>query len=209
MPLIEEKKKRNRRLELRELLNLPNFITYARISLVPVIAFLLLPLNDGDDRFNNWDRIASFASAILFLVAAVSDSIDGYFARKYNLTSTFGKFIDPLADKLLSFTALIILVDLSRVPAWIVILLVSRDITITSLRAVAADDGVVIEASQWGKYKTFMGSFALAFLIAHYSIFGLNIHGIGMVLLSFTFLISMGSGVHYIYKFFSGISRKS
>lgn len=199
---------RKRRLEAREMLGLPNYVTYGRIIIIPVIAVLLLPINDWDARFVRWDQFASLIGSILFTIAGISDGVDGYLARRYKFNSTFGKFIDPLADKLLSFTALIILLSLQRVPAWVVVLLIARDTTITSLRAVAADDGVIISASQWGKYKTFMSNFSLAFLIAHYSFLGLHCHAIGMVLLAFYFIISMGSGIHYVHGFFSEIIEK-
>lgn len=209
MSWIENKRlNRRRRLERGEVLNWANYVTYARIILIPVVAILLLPIDDWDNKFNAWDHFASFLAMIFFVVSAMGDLIDGYIARKYNLCSTFGKFLDPLADKLLSFTVLITLVSLSRIPAWIVILLIIRDLTITSLRAVAADEGVIIAASQGGKYKTFMAHCAMGFLIVHYPMFGLNVHGIGMALLGVTLIVSLVSGSQYAIQFFSGLVEK-
>lgn len=197
-----------KRITRRELFSLPSFVTYLRILLIPVVVLLMMTVNDLDGKFHAWDVTASVVAAFLFGFASLSDYFDGYLARRYNFNSSYGKFIDPLADKLLTLAVLILLVEMSRVPAWVVILLLAREITITSLRAIAADDGVVMAASQWGKYKTFLSSFALGFLIWHYPFWVFNMNGIGEWLLLLTFIISMGSGAHYLYTFFARAMEK-
>ncbi|MDO8643681.1 MAG: CDP-diacylglycerol--glycerol-3-phosphate 3-phosphatidyltransferase [bacterium] len=200
---------KQRRLERRELLGLPNYLTYGRIVLVPVVAALMMTINDLDGRFVPWDKLASVLATLFFIVAAVSDMVDGHYARKYNFSSSFGRFIDPLADKLLTIVVLILLIPLHRIPAWIVAILICRDMIVTSLRAMAADEGVIIAASQWGKYKTTIQNFSVGALILHYPLWGVEVRSVGNILLAFTFVISIGSGIHYGYCFFSELfSRK-
>ena len=130
-------------------MNLPNKLTLLRIVLIiPFIAFLLLSGN-GSMFF----KLLAFA---VFMTASITDFLDGYIARKYNLVSDFGKLMDPLADKLLVTSALICFVELNMIPAWIVIIIVSRDFIISGVRLVGASAGKVIAASWWGKIKTVM-----------------------------------------------------
>ena len=125
-------------------MNLPNKITIARIILTVVFAVLaLVPMTNG----------LLYAAAV-FAIAAVSDFVDGHLARRHNLISNFGKFMDPLADKILVISALLILVSLGRFPVWAAIIIVCRDFAVDGLRFVAAEKGVVIAASRWGKWKT-------------------------------------------------------
>ncbi|MDO8461827.1 MAG: CDP-diacylglycerol--glycerol-3-phosphate 3-phosphatidyltransferase [Deltaproteobacteria bacterium] len=202
MSWLEKRPFFRRRLERREMLGLPNYLTYGRIAVIPIIVGLMMTINDNDGRFNNWDYLASAMATVLFVIAALSDVVDGYYARKYNFCSSFGKFIDPLADKLLSTAVLILLIPLHRIAGWVVVILLSREITITTLRAIAADEGIVIAASQWGKYKTIMQNFALGFLIFHYPALGIKPWLIGNWLLFFAILLSVGSGLHYGLSFF-------
>ncbi|MCR5609514.1 MAG: CDP-diacylglycerol--glycerol-3-phosphate 3-phosphatidyltransferase [Lachnospiraceae bacterium] len=125
-------------------MNLPNKITLARVFMIPLFVVLLLI----DFKYNN-----IFACAV-FCIACISDYFDGKLARKYNLVSNFGKFADPLADKLLVGAALICFVELDLLSAWMVILIISREFIISGVRLIAADNGVVIAASMWGKVKT-------------------------------------------------------
>ncbi len=125
-------------------MNLPNKLTVLRILLVPVfVLFMYLPLEYG-----KWIALA------VFIVAALTDTADGYIARKYNLVTDFGKFMDPLADKLLVCAALICFVDTKQIAAWIVIVIISREFIISGFRLIAAENGLVIAASWWGKSKT-------------------------------------------------------
>jgi CDP-diacylglycerol--glycerol-3-phosphate 3-phosphatidyltransferase len=126
-------------------MNLPNKITVFRVIMIPVFLVLML-----------WPNIPNgqIFAAVVFAVASCSDFIDGYLARKYNLVTNFGKFMDPLADKLLVCSALICFVETGLVPAWIVIVIVAREFIISGFRLVASDNGLVLAASYWGKFKT-------------------------------------------------------
>lgn len=127
------------------IMNLPNKITMFRIFLIPVfLVLLLVPGIQGGKYF----------AAVIFVVACLTDALDGYIARKNNLVSNFGKFMDPLADKLLVSAALICFVELGLVPAWIIIVIISREFVISGFRLIASDNGIVIAASYWGKLKT-------------------------------------------------------
>lgn len=126
-------------------MNLPNKITVFRVILIPIFLILMLV-----PQIPNGELYALF----VFIAASVSDFFDGYLARKYKLVTNFGKFMDPLADKLLVCSALICFVELNLVPAWIVILIIAREFIISGFRVVAADNHVVIAASYWGKFKT-------------------------------------------------------
>ena len=128
-------------------MNLPNKLTIIRVCLIP---FLLRPLLF--DHGNNYTM--RIVANVLFIVASLTDLFDGKIARKYNLVTNFGKFMDPLADKLLVCSALICLIELGQLPAWVVIIIISREFIISGFRLVAADNGVVIAASYWGKFKT-------------------------------------------------------
>ena len=126
-------------------MNLPNKLTMFRVILIPFfIVFLLIPITPYD----KWIALA------IFVIASLTDLLDGKIARKYNLVTNFGKFMDPLADKLLVCSALICLIELGQLPAWMVIIIISREFIISGFRLVASDNGVVIAASYWGKFKT-------------------------------------------------------
>lgn len=127
-------------------MNLPNKLTILRIVIIPLFV-LFLYVDIGDN-------INLYIAALLFIAASLTDLLDGKIARKYNLVTNFGKFMDPLADKLLVCSALIALVDIEKLAGWIVIIIISRDFIINGLRVLAADNGIVIAASYWGKLKT-------------------------------------------------------
>lgn len=141
-------------------MNLPNKLTIFRMLLIPPFVVLLL----GGAHYREWGwfdavfgGILEYVDAIalaIFILASLTDLVDGKIARKYNLVTNFGKFMDPLADKLLVSSALICLVELERIPAWIVIVIIAREFIISGLRLIAAESGVVIAASIWGKVKT-------------------------------------------------------
>ncbi|WP_310603477.1 CDP-diacylglycerol--glycerol-3-phosphate 3-phosphatidyltransferase [Anaerosporobacter sp.] len=126
-------------------MNLPNKLTMARVCMIPI--FVLFLLTDIVPYSN-------YVAVVIFIVACLTDALDGYIARKYNLISNFGKFMDPLADKLLVCAAFICFVQLQLIPAWIIIVIISREFIISGFRLVASDNGVVIAASWWGKFKT-------------------------------------------------------
>ena len=128
-------------------MNLPNKLTIIRVCLIPFFVAALL-----FDHGNNYTM--RIVANVLFIVASLTDLFDGKIARKYNLVTNFGKFMDPLADKLLVCSALICLIELGQLPAWVVIIIISREFIISGFRLVAADNGVVIAASYWGKFMT-------------------------------------------------------
>ena len=128
-------------------MNLPNKLTILRVIMIPFfVAFLMLE--------NGANTTYRYIAAALFIIASLTDLLDGKIARKYNLVTNFGKFMDPLADKLLVCSALICMIELGQLPAWVVIIIISREFIISGFRLVAADNGVVIAASYWGKFKT-------------------------------------------------------
>lgn len=138
-------------------MNLPNKLTMFRVILIPFfIVFLLVPVTPYD----KWIALS------IFIVASLTDLLDGKIARKYNLVTNFGKFMDPLADKLLVCSALICLIELDRIPSWMVILIIAREFVISGFRLIAADNGVVIAASYFGKFKTTFQMLAVCLMIA-------------------------------------------
>lgn len=133
-------------------MNLPNKLTVFRVILIVPFVVLLLGGNAG--WFGNNVLISNVAALAIFIIASLTDLADGKIARKYNLVTNFGKFMDPLADKLLVCSALIALVEMGRIPSWVVIIIIAREFIISGFRLIASDNGVVIAASYWGKFKT-------------------------------------------------------
>ncbi len=139
-------------------MNLPNKLTVLRVCMIPFFVVMLL-LNGGENQTYR------YIAAAIFIIASLTDMLDGKIARKYNLVTNFGKFMDPLADKLLVCSALICLVDLKQLPAWMVIVIISREFIISGFRLVASDNGIVIAASYWGKFKTTFQMISVILLI--------------------------------------------
>ena len=139
-------------------MNLPNKLTIVRVCLIPFFVAALL-----FDHGNNYTM--RIVANVLFIIASLTDLFDGKIARKYNMVTNFGKFMDPLADKLLVCSALICLIELGQLAAWVVIVIISREFIISGFRLVAADNGVVIAASYWGKFKTTFQMIAVILLI--------------------------------------------
>ena len=133
-------------------MNLPNKLTIFRVILI--VPFVVLLLGGEAGWFGNNVLIPNVIALAIFIIASLTDLADGKIARKYNMVTNFGKFMDPLADKLLVCSALIALIELKRIPAWIVIVIIAREFIISGFRLVASDNGVVIAASYWGKFKT-------------------------------------------------------
>ena len=139
-------------------MNLPNKLTMLRVVMIPFfVVFMLVPIAGDADK---WIALA------LFIAASLTDMLGGHIARKYHLVTNFGKFMDPLADKLLVCSALICLVDLGRIPSWIVIVIIAREFIISGFRLIASDNGVVIAASYWGKFKTTFQMVMICLMIA-------------------------------------------
>ena len=140
-------------------MNLPNKLTILRVILIPFfLVALMVPCIPG----------GKWIALVIFCVAAITDTLDGQIARKYNLTTNFGKFMDPLADKLLVCSAMIALIELERIPAWVVIIIIAREFIISGFRLIAADKGIVIAAGWWGKIKTVVQMFMIIILICDF-----------------------------------------
>lgn len=174
---------------------MPNIITLARLSAIPVIV-VVMSLYPAPGRW------LSALIAVIFLAAALTDLLDGYLARKYNLVSNLGKFLDPLADKLLTGAAFIMLIPSGRVPAWVIFLIIAREMAVTGLRAIAAEKNMVIAASDAGKQKTLAQNIALFCLLWHHSFLTLNAHFVGMIILYVALAATYWSGALYFYGFF-------
>jgi CDP-diacylglycerol---glycerol-3-phosphate 3-phosphatidyltransferase len=169
----------------------PNFLTLFRIATAPVLIILLL--------FPT--KIFSFLAAILFSIAAITDYFDGFWARRSGLVSNFGKVMDPLADKILISTSMIMLVSLNRIPAWFACVIIGRELAITALRSLVAESGGDVSASFLGKYKTGFQIAAIIPLFIHYHYFGVNLHIIGMFFLWCALIMTIWSGISYLIKF--------
>ena len=141
-------------------MNTPNKLTIARMIIVPFLVIFLLTGWGGEAH--------RYISLTLFVVASVTDWFDGYLARKNNLVTNFGKFMDPLADKLLVCSAMICMIDLKRLPAWFVIIIIAREFIISGFRLIAAENGIVIAANYWGKFKTASQMIMIILLILHF-----------------------------------------
>lgn len=142
-------------------MNLPNKLTILRVFMIPFFVLALLYEGGMNQTLRN-------IAAIIFIAASLTDLLDGKIARKYNLVTNFGKFMDPLADKLLVCAALICLVELKQLPAWMVIIIISREFIISGFRLVASDNGIVIAASYWGKFKTTFQMVSVVLLIFNF-----------------------------------------
>lgn len=171
-------------------MNLPNKLTIFRVILIPFfVVFLLL---DPENRMYR------YIADIIFIVASFTDMLDGKIARKYNLVTNFGKFMDPLADKLLVCSAMICLIETKQLAAWIVIVIIAREFIISGFRLVAADNGVVIAASYWGKFKTVFQMMMVIVLVAdiQYPAFAL----LGTILIYVSLALTIVSLLDYIIK---------
>ncbi len=177
-------------------LNLANMLTLARIFAVPVIVVLLYL----EQRYQT--VLFAYVSFVVFALASFTDMADGYIARRQNLITNLGKFLDPLADKLLIGSVLIMLVELGWVEGWIVVVIICRELAVTGMRGVAADKGVVIAADRYGKLKTIAQSLALGPLLAHYPFWGIDPAAIGTYILYVALALTVFSGGNYLYNFY-------
>ena len=175
---------------LQNLINGPNKLTLFRIATVPIIVILLLFPTP----------ICTFIAALLFSAAAITDYLDGFYARKRGLVSTLGKVMDPIADKLLVSSAFIMLTSLGWIPAWIVCVIIGRELAVTGLRNIIAEKGEDISASNLGKYKTGFQIAAIIPLMIHYPFWGLNVQVIGTLFLWGALVFTIWSGADYFIK---------
>ena len=195
-------RKKTRRERLREeLLNAPNMMTVGRIALVPLFLYLLY----YENRHN------SFLAAAIYSLAALTDWVDGWLARVSGKVTTLGKFLDPLADKIIVLSALVMLVRLGRSPVWVVVIIVAREFLISGLRTIAISEGLVISASQGGKWKTSLQLTGIICLMLHYHfaidyLFGTTMtdfQAVGSVLLYLSLLPGIASAIEYIRAFYT------
>ena len=189
-----------------EAFNLPNAITFARMAAIP--AFLWFTYYES--------RVDSFLAALVFTITGATDFLDGWIARRKGLVTVIGKFLDPLADKLIVMAALVMLVHLGRVAAWVVIVIMAREFMVTGLRTIAMSEGIVIAAGQEGKYKTSLQIAAIAFLLLNYTYpidfvlftFDLDANRVGTWLLYVSLLFSVWSAVTYFADFVKAVYPK-
>lgn len=189
------------------ILNPPNILTMFRVACIPLMVVLLFSSS----------RESCFWAAWIFAIASATDWIDGHLARRMGIETVFGKFLDPIADKLIVTAALIMILPFNRVPAWMVFVILAREIVITGLRSIASSEGIVIQASDLGKYKTIFQLTAIIGLLLHYDynwFFGIahplltvNMHNAGMFFLWIAFVLTVWSGVDYLARFIKVIAR--
>jgi len=208
-------------------LNLPNTLTLLRIFLVPLLVVVLLAppwvaagvvdlVKDLDGLswlanlvqwLSKWNEIVAVT---IFLTAAATDWLDGYLARVRNEVTTLGKLLDPIADKLLTVSAFIALVDMRLAPAWMIVVIVGREFVVSGIRSVAATRGVIIDASRWGKYKTVSQVVAITLLILTSTLERWLAYGnLGTVALWFVMALALGSMADYFVKFVRGVDLGS
>ncbi len=180
--------------------NVPNIVTFSRIALIPVIMLLMLSI--GTQQSVRTNQILSWASAILFILAGISDLVDGYYARKYGLVSLVGKFFDPIADKLIHMSVMVLLIPLHRLDAWLVVVILFREILISGLRSIAAGEGVIIAAGDSGKKKTVWFNIGLSALLIYYPFFGINTYSFGLVCVLIGTVFAYISAIQYLFHFF-------
>lgn len=177
------------------MMSLPIGVTVIRILAIPVILLLLFTTG----------KTFQIITAIVFCLVALTDTVDGYLARRRKMVTTLGKFLDPLADKLLIVTAMIALISARGIPSWIVIVIVGREIAVTGLRGIAISEGIVISSSLIGKYKTAFEMTSIFFLILGGSYLSVDFHRVGMILLWVAMVLAVLSGFDYFRKFLKTI----
>jgi len=189
----------------RELTNLPNLVTMGRVVLIPFVLMFI----------DNFNPLRTFIASLLYLLAAAGDFLDGYLARSRGEVSTLGKFLDPLADKLLVNAVLVYMVALGRVEPWVVVVLIARDLAVNGLRSLAAAQGLVISASEGGKIKTALQLVSIMMLLIHFSypllVVGIDFdyHVAGRWLLYVSVVMSLYSGAQYMAHFLSAALKQS
>lgn len=183
----------------RELTNVPNLVTMSRVVLIPFVLTFI----------DNFSPLRSFIAGLLYLICAAGDGLDGYLARKRGEVSTLGKFLDPLADKLTVTAVLVYMVALSRVPAWVVVVIIARDLAVNGLRSVASAQGLVISASPSGKIKTALQLVGVMMLLIYfrYPMLGtgrtIDYHLVGLIVLYVSTAVSLFSMAQYMRSFLS------
>ena len=190
----------------QDALNLPNLLTMLRVVMIPIVLVLMY----------HGTRAAAVWAALVYSLAAVTDALDGWLARRQGLISVLGKFLDPLADKLLVLATLVMMVELGHIPAWPVIVIASRELSVTALRTIAATEGVVMAASQGGKDKTALQMVAVLTLILHHTytlnfVFAdltVSMTAVGLALLYVSVFFTLTSAGEYIKLFVDAVEAK-
>jgi CDP-diacylglycerol---glycerol-3-phosphate 3-phosphatidyltransferase len=199
--------RQRRRTLAEDALNLPNLLTLGRIVAIPFFVWLL----------DSPTSVRGFWACIVFTAAAITDMLDGYLARKLGVVSVLGKFLDPLADKLIVMAALVWMVPMGRIPAWVVVVLLARELSVTGLRSVAASEGVVISAGQEGKTKTALQMIGIIALLLgypyHLAYLGIDLGVVDMVhvgrmLVYLSLLFSFASAAQYVRLFAAAVEAK-
>jgi CDP-diacylglycerol--glycerol-3-phosphate 3-phosphatidyltransferase len=180
-------------------MNLPNKLTIFRVILIPFFLFFLYT--------DFWGSANAYIAVAIFIVASLTDLLDGKIARKYNMVTNFGKFMDPLADKLLVCSAMIALVDLGKLAGWIVVVIIAREFIISGFRLVASDNGVVIAASYWGKFKTTFQMIMIILLVLDLPLPYMNV--VNMVFVYIALALTVVSLVDYIAKNYKVLTENS
>ncbi len=191
-----------------ELLNLPNMLTLGRIAAIPIV---MLFIWRGEPE-------ACVIAGWIYAAASLTDFFDGWLARRRGLVTVMGKFLDPLADKLIVMAMLIMLVALHRISAWIVVIILAREMTINGLRSLASAEGLVIAAGEWGKYKTAFQMLGVMCLVVHYTypmnffwfwtFPAVNFNAVGTTVIWISIFFSVGSAVSYFRLFFHALDEK-
>jgi len=177
-------------IKLPKALNLPNILSISRVFLVPIVmVFLTMRTQFG---FIEGVNIGDLLAGLVFIIASLTDAADGYIARRHGMVTNLGKFIDPLADKIMVVAALVALVELHRVPAWMVVIIIAREFIVTGLRMIAASEGVVIAASSGGKLKTVSQIVGISLLIFNIPY--------GMLVMWLAMFLTLWSGMDYLIK---------
>lgn len=179
--------------------DLPMWLTLSRMAAAPIVIFILM---------TNWVW-AGWAAAIVFILASLTDWLDGYFARKYNLESNMGKFMDPIADKILVLGAILMLLDMNRVDPVMVFLLLARDIFIGGIRSVAAANQIIIAAKPFGKWKTALQMIAIPCMLVYDRLFGIPLGDLGYCLLWISVAFSLVSGYEYTVGYYRKVRPRS
>jgi CDP-diacylglycerol--glycerol-3-phosphate 3-phosphatidyltransferase len=182
----------------KNLINLPNILTYLRIAFIPLIVVLLMPPSSG--------RALNLAF-ILYVMASATDYLDGILARRHNLVTSVGKLLDPLADKLLTSAVLIMLIPLDRVEAWVVFLIIGREIIITGLRSIAASRGLILDASRMGKRKMVSQTTAILLLLLSIQSVESTLHTAGTLFLWLSVILGYWSAAGYFRDFYLGVKH--
>jgi CDP-diacylglycerol--glycerol-3-phosphate 3-phosphatidyltransferase len=183
---------------------LPNLLSLFRILIIPVLVWLL----------THTDPVSALWAALLFMLASVTDYFDGYFARRNRSVSSLGKILDPLADKLMVASALIMLAAMDRpgepsVPSWLVVAIIARETAVTVIRGIALTEGIVMQAEQLGKYKFILEAFAVVGLLIHYEYWGFDFFAAGVYFLVLATVLAVWSGVYYHLQFFRSLQTRT